>query len=128
MFYVVLYGVLVLPEIGSYAQVFQDGKVREHPAALRHQHYAALNYIVGSGVGDVLALVADGSGGGVDDAHYGPQRGGFARAVRAYEGDYLPLFHVEGNSLQGLYAAVVYFKIAYFKQATHLHPPPGKRL
>ena len=57
--------------------------------------------------GDVLALVGDGAGLGVQQTRDGFQVGGFARAVGADQGDDLAFVHMEGDVLDGVDGAVV---------------------
>ena len=72
----------------------------------------------------LLVVVGDGAGLGLDKAGDGTQRGGFARAVRADEGDDLAVGHLHVNAAQRLNAAVGDLKVLNFK---HPLPPPDRR-
>ena len=61
---------------------------------------------------DRLAVIQDGSTFNRREAADGPQRGGFARAVRANQGNDLTFFHMEGNALERLDAAIGYAQVA----------------
>ena len=91
-------------------------------ASLGHQGDALGNDAVGAEGGDILALEVDTAMGGFHQSGNGAQRGGFARAVGADEGDDLPLGYLKGDALHGLNAAVAYLQ---FINLQHRLPPPN---
>ena len=128
MLYVAFDAFLIAAKVCADAKVFKDGKVWKYTASFGNKHYATLNDFIGGHKGYVLPLVGYGSRRGGYHAHYGAEGGGLACAVGADEGNYLSLVYIKGYAFEGLNSAVVNFKITNFKQTTHPHPPPNKRL
>ena len=116
---------VVLAKIRAYFEVFQHREVREDTPALRDKGDALGDYLVRRQAGYILSLEVDAALRWLHEARYRAQRGALARAVRADEGDYLPLRHLEGDALDGLYAAVADLQPVNFK---HRPTPPDKPL
>ena len=115
---------LILAQVGADLEVFEYGHVREHAPSLGNLRDARGENGVDGLAEQLLVVVGDGAGLGLDKAGDGTQRGGFARAVRADEGDDLAVGHLHVNAAQRLNAAVGDLKVLNFK---HPLPPPDRR-
>ena len=115
---------LVPAEIGPQLQVLQHRQVGEYPPSLgTHGDTLADNPV--NGLAQKLpAVPLDGAGGGLYKAGDGTQGGGLAGAVGADQSDNLAVRHLQGDTPQGLDAAVGHVEIFNFK---HPPPPPGMR-
>ena len=69
----------------------------------------------------VLPQKFDGAGAGVEQAGDSLQRGGFAGAVGADQGDNLSGIYLERDALDGVYGAVVDVDVADFQNRFHGH-------
>ena len=67
----------------------------------------------------LLAHKAHAARSAVQQAGYGVQRGGFARAVGADQRHHLALLHVKGHILHGVDAAVVHIDILHLQHGAH---------
>ena len=109
--------------VGAHLQVLLHAHLQEDPPSLGDLGQAHLHDLVGRDVGKGLAQEGDGAGPAVQQARDGIQRGGFARAVGADEGDDLTLLHLEGNVLDGVDAAVVDVEVFRFQDGIHAYAP-----
>lgn len=103
---VFLVGFFAVVETAEF-EVFFDGERREDAASFGNERDAASTDFVGRGAGDVRAEVGDFAAAGARAAADGVEQGGFARAVRADEGDDFSLFDAERDAFQCFYLAVV---------------------
>ena len=105
--------------IGAHLQILLYGHLQEDAPALRHLGQAALHDLVRRQAADVLAQELHRAGARAQQAGYGLQRGGLARAVGADERHHLAPVHVEGDALDGVDGAVIDVDVIYFQYLLH---------
>ena len=97
---------LVLAQVGTDLQIFNNGQVGEHSASLRRHGDAAGHDLVDGLAQHFLTVPQDGAALRLDKAGDGAHQGGFACAVGTDQGDDLPFRDGQRYAAQRLNAAV----------------------
>ena len=105
------------PRVSAHFQIFQHGHLQEDAPSFRAERHPLRNNLVRRHAHDVLVVQKDAAAAGLQQSGHGIQRRGFARAVGADQGNDLALVHLEGNSLDGVNAAVVYVEVVHLQQS-----------
>ena len=98
---------LIMTQVGADLHILQHRHIGENPPALRHQGNAPLDDLIAGLAQQLLAIVGDGPGLGLNLAGDGAQRGGFAGAIGAHQRNDAAIRHLKGDILYGADPAVI---------------------
>ena len=101
---------------GADHDVFRNAHVLERDRDLEAASHAEAGVLFGRGAGDVVALEADGAGGGREVAGDAVEEGALAGAVGADEADDVALRHGQAGAVDGAEGAELHDDVGCLKQ------------